>query len=465
VEEVVNFTIIRFHLFPNASSPACSVVIRKSAPDGQPTTYMCPKLLHTAEDGYRVVVDETDVNYVDAEDVLSDDPWNVLMSAGPRELDLVRRLSENRLTLRGFAAAGHVTYGEGVILGESSHPALRNRLVLFDKDFPDDARYHLDPAQLKRQSRLKVHRNTNPALFETPQLLIKQGWVDNERLKAMLVRGREGVVCSQSYVTARALTPTGERVLQAFAATYGSTVGRFYLAMTGGRMAYRSELRAEDIYDLPLPSTLNRTFFPKDDETDVNALSMRFFGLRPAERVLIEDTLKFSLPELTKKADGEGRLPTARTAEAADDLLEYAAQYIRVLAAGNSDAPLSATVFAEVDGSRMPLRMVAIHFGRMDGDAVATVALPPGQLRKKLEKIGDAVAPKKGDHSIHLQRVATVFDVVQREGRRIPTAYLIRPDQKRFWSRAAAMRDADKMLSSSVFPTAFAGFGGKPHGG
>ncbi|MGM4932832.1 hypothetical protein AB7714_30035 [Tardiphaga sp. 1201_B9_N1_1] len=51
VEEVVNFTIIRFHLFPNAASPACSVVIRKSAPDGSPTTYMCPKLLHTIEDG------------------------------------------------------------------------------------------------------------------------------------------------------------------------------------------------------------------------------------------------------------------------------------------------------------------------------------------------------------------------------------------------------------------------------
>lgn len=464
VEEVVNFTIIRFHLFPNAASPACSVVIRKSAPDGSPTTYMCPKLLHTIEDGYRIVIDDTDVNSVDAEDVLSDHPWNVLMSAGPRELDLVRRLAENRLTLRQFADAGHVSYGEGVIPGETSHSALRGRLVLFDKDFPEDARFHLDPARLKRQARLKVHRKTNPALFETPQLLIKQGWVGTQRLRALLVAGDEGVVCSQSYVTARALTPTGVRVLDAFAATYGSMVGRFYLAMTGGRMAYRSELRAEDIYDLPLPSTRGGSFFPDGEDTDADALSARLFGLRPPERALIEDALAFSLPELVKKPDSEGRRPTSRNA-AGDELLAYAAQYIRVLGAGNSDAPLSARVFEETEGPAMPLRMVAIHFGKLEGKAVSSVPLPAGQLREKLERIGDAIMQKNAGPSIRLQRVATVFDVVHENGRSIPTAYLIRPDQKRFWSRAAAMRDADRMLSSAVFPAALSASGRMPNDG
>ena len=51
---------------------------------------------------------------------------------------------------------------------------------------------------------------------------------------------------------------------------------------------------------------------------------------------------------------------------------------------------------------------------------------------------------KKG---IFYRRVIRCYDTVIMENKRVPTIYIIKPDQIRFWTRSMALRDADEVAA------------------
>lgn len=448
VEEITNFTILRFKLFPSAISPACSVILRNDKPSGENTLYMCPKLLRTGEDEFRVVIDETDVHFVAPFEVLSD-IWIGLMAGSRRDLDLIRRISSGKKTLDQLKESGDLTIREGVIEGMESHPDLRNRRVLFTRGFPEGTRFFLDEEALPRRRSLKVHRVTDPEAFSVPQLLIKQA---TRETRAVLVSGSEGVVCSQSFVSAHGKTKRGERALRLFCLMYNSAVGRYYLSMTEGRMSYRPELKVGTVTGIPLPDDIGGRLFAKRDNTDVDADAFELFKLREYDRILIEDALDYAVPELLRLTDTPGRLATERHAGADGSLERYGSTFLKVLKGAAKRAPASVTIFEEDDTILLPLRMLSVRLGKSCDGSVTKVTLSPGRLREELAKIASVMKQPRQGGGIHFQRVATLFDVQKTgSGDAEATVYLIRPDQRRYWSRSAAMRDADRLLTSAAF--------------
>jgi hypothetical protein len=268
--------------------------------------------------------------------------------------------------------------------------------------------------------------------------------------KAVLVRGTEGVVCSQSFVSAHGKTRKGARALQTFCLTYNSAIARYYLAMTDGRMAYRPELRVGAVASLPLPQDPGGRIFAEGDATDVDEKAFRLFGLREHDRILVEDAIDFGIPELLRLAESPGRLPTARrSADGHGTLHAYAATFLRVLKGSAPRAPASIVIFEEEGHELLPIRMLTVRFGPHDGNAIERIPLPPGSLRDRLAGVAATLNPRST--AIQFQRVATLFDVQHSAAGRSASVHLLRPDQTRYWSRSAALRDADRLLASAVF--------------
>jgi hypothetical protein len=46
--------------------------------------------------------------------------------------------------------------------------------------------------------------------------------------------------------------------------------------------------------------------------------------------------------------------------------------------------------------------------------------------------------------------VVRVYDTVSQKENSIPTVYLIKPDQLRYWTRSIALRDADEVAADLV---------------
>jgi hypothetical protein len=454
VEEIVNYTILRFHLFPSASSPACSITLRKETPDGAPFIYICPKLQYSGEDYFRIITDKHDVHTVYPEETENPWIWTVLMAGRRRDLQLIQHIASHKQSLAAARREGCLEMQEGLIPSQSGevHPELRNRLVLETDDFPADTWLRLETSSLPRQRAIRVHRRTKASVFSLPQLLIKQGWREERgRFRSALVQGSEGVVCTQSYITVHGKTAEARSVLTSACLMTNSRVAAYYLALTSSRIAFIPEVLAEDFYALPLPP-LQKEVDSFADEAALDNWVEDALGLGEVERVLIEETLRFGVPELLRDEAAPGRQVTWRGVGDPDPLVEYSEQFLRVVRALTGPSFASATVFQEAN-STAPLRMLAIRLVRDIDTGVQTEKIDGSRLSRHIAELGESFRAKDGV-GIGAQRVATIFDsIVDNAGRQIPTVYFIKPNQMRYWTRSAALSDADAFLAGGFLLT------------
>jgi hypothetical protein len=130
-------------------------------------------------------------------------------------------------------------------------------------------------------------------------------------------------------------------------------------------------------------------------------------------------------------------------------LAAYCDFFTRVLRAGfGQDKKISATIFREEGKTSVPVRLVAIHLDSPGESLVRLENITSPSLIKRLRKL-DAKFLKsrkrRAEGGIFYQRVARVYDTMLVEGREVPTVFIVKPDQKRYWTRSMAMRDADEV--------------------
>jgi hypothetical protein len=175
----------------------------------------------------------------------------------------------------------------------------------------------------------------------------------------------------------------------------------------------------------------------------------------------VEDFVRFIIPEAMQKKASDGRKVTVRSNGETNEGLEltqYAHFFIRVLKSTfGKDNAVCATVFEEPSSERLPVRLVAIHFDWPGRKPLTVDPMGKEGLFEKLRLLyKGALSPKSralsGD-GLGFQRVAFLFHSHVEEGRRIPSLYIIKPDQRRYWTRSVAMRDADQ-LAGAIFHAA-----------
>jgi hypothetical protein len=133
-------------------------------------------------------------------------------------------------------------------------------------------------------------------------------------------------------------------------------------------------------------------------------------------------------------------------------LSTYCAYFTRVLKAGfGQDKAVCATIFQDAAQPSLPVRLVAIHLDwPRDQDVVVKQIDSPAlwdllrQLDLRLLQTG---GPKRG--GIFFQRVVRVYSEYHYRRRSIPTVYIIKPDRVRYWTRSAALRDADEVAADA----------------
>lgn len=453
VTEVVNFSAHRKELFPNASSAACCITITNTPADGQPIRYICTKLLHTAEDKYRISIDPLDVSWVQPQEGAQDPHvWSALMLGGHRELGLVRKLkttfesiAERKVkSLSGLRSKrGAVLAQEGIQVspGGSERPALRSRRFLSTPDLNETGFLSLDATSVPVATTLKTRRNTDPEVFGSPQLLFKQSFTeDRGRFHAVCINPEDGlgVVCSESYISVRA-NEDGQDVLDAISLSANSLVGLFFLAATSSRMGFVPEVQPGEFYALPVPNPVPGLLAGVADLGELDELAMERFNLNSVERILVEDVVLYSIPEVLRKRNSLGRQPTPADGSMQDAFAHTAMRVFH--AAFGKKLPVCATVFHEQGTERtLSMRIIALHLNcSLDQHLkVHTEFLPPTDLSRQLRNVG-----RKGTS-------ATIYDAYDSDGHTYPTIFILKPDLQRYWARSVALRDADQLVAAGL---------------
>ena len=454
VTEVVNFSALRFGLFKDAVGPAVLVTLRPERSADQPIQYVLPKpSCYSGSDDYRIEIDPYDVHEVSRYEALqSQFVWSALIWGGRRDVRLLTHFGAYK-TLNKYKASGIVSTRQGIIRGSKTidQSQILERRILESKDFPRDTFLEMSPFDLdiNLNPQTAVRDSTNFAAFEPTQLIIKMSYtVDEQRFKAAVITpSTEGVLCTRQYVSVHA-EQKYRAILDAACVSYNSAIAVYYLFLSSGRFAnYRPEPYVRELLDVPIPEGLDLPLEEITSAEHLDKLAQELFKLRPAECALIEDALRYTLPDFKGDLQSPGRLPTRRghTSREQSDLVLYCEWFLKILRAGfGSREHVCATVFSENSGELFPVRLVAFHFGLSRVREITEQPIGIGRLAHQLRNIY-SILSSDNDGAIGYRRIARVFDLWRLEEEDIPTVLLVKPDEVRYWTRSVAMRDADEV--------------------
>jgi hypothetical protein len=132
-------------------------------------------------------------------------------------------------------------------------------------------------------------------------------------------------------------------------------------------------------------------------------------------------------------------------------LQAYCEWFLSVLKAGfGEDKSICATIFTSKSDTNLPYSIVAIHLDWSEHKPISYEYLHKEALLLKLADL-ELEFQKQNNGAIYYRRVCRVYWNIQVMDhgvkRNIPTVFLIKPNQLRYWTHSVALRDADEVAS------------------
>jgi hypothetical protein len=471
VEEVINLSAMRFVLFEGAKSPACVITLKPEEPNGEPLVYTCPKpdlgaqgLRGKKAAVYELTVDQSDVNFILPEEAASDPVvWPALTWGGRRDLELIRRLSRSK-TIAALEDAGQVVTRQGANWGnrEKFLPETLRMPIVIQDDELDRSFTFVDAKTLPCNIDGYVDSGAGVSMgaFQLPQMIVKQSWQQGPfRFKAAIVTSDADtgpVYCSKSYFSIHA-KEGGQALLESIWLTLSSAVGVYYLLLTSGQFASAvPKPNKNEIMQLPMPhhGVSGLATVKEGDYAEVDRLTFEAFDLGEVERTLVSDLYRYTLRDYKGSGITPGRKPTTRVEGVAaslqiePDLRLYCDYFTRVLKAGfGNEKTIRARIFHEGGDDYIPVRLVAFHLNWRGQEGIEIETIDSASLTSRLSEIDALNVSMHGGEQggIYFQRVAKIYAPYRHGNREYPTVYLIKPDRIRYWTRSAALRDADEV--------------------
>jgi hypothetical protein len=466
VEAIFNLSALRFRMFVRkrhtrkvSVSPSCVVVLRPEPPaQDAHIAYVSPKAPPEPVEGSTISIEPGDFRWIAASEAAFEPfVWTALMWGSARDIALLKKLRAGP-TLAQRIAEGIARTREGIIFGDRKKPFpdLVGRRLFSAKQFPSESGVYLNAESVPTVTDIIMadgKASTNFAAFALPQLLIKQGWqLKSGRFQARLLQSTEpnGILCNQSYVTVTSDLDT----LAAACLTYNSKLAVYFLQLTSGRMAsYRPETTVGELLNVPLPPKgQNLDGISSPDDFDVAVFDA--FALKDAERVLIEDMVDIHIADFRSVLDRPGLRPTCRgvaslltqPAESEPVLTDYAHYFTRVLKAGfGANKGVHARIFCPPASETLPFRLVSFELVDMDDGEPELMQVGAPTLVAEMQRMADlyrARGPERSAASL----IARVYD----GHAATPTILMMKPDAVRYWTRSAALNDADE-VSADLF--------------
>lgn len=450
VRTIYNLSALRFSVFKRKThttetsvSPCCVAILERTAPSRDDTiSYVSPKHTVPLLDEFTIVVEPQDRKTLTVAEAI-DDPaiWSKLMWGTRRDLQLVDKLN----TFKNVAEIDGLISRQGVKFGDRQKTiaAYKDMQIFNDRMFPSDAPFpFLDAEGLPVFGNVEVdsRASTDVAAFAWPQLIVKQSWnKPSGRFHARLTRSarQAGLLCNESYYS---LHSAFQSELETACLVFNSHLAVYFLLLTSGRFVFIPKPSKSELLGLPMPPGSHCQLDDVHSQADIDPIVFDLFRLKDAERVLIEDTMDFTLSDFL---EGERSIGRQRTnADHNDDesyLRSYCNFFIRVLKAGfGADKPIAATIF-QSDKEGMPYRLLAFTLGGDATESINVKRIGSAELLNEFEQLN--LSSKGKDGGIYNQRFVRIYDA----SNGVPTVFIVKPDQKRFWTRSTGLQDADEV--------------------
>ena len=496
-EKVFNFSILRRakndfggQLFGGAAGPISLVFYRKEPPQkpSDKMAYYVPKtyLKSNMLDG--LSIDFTDLKYLPREECRKPDTkiWKIAMWGGANDWELLRRLSHSQFgTIKEFAKNHHIKSGAGfqLLTQKKDKPkrseALTN-LPYLDADFITKYYTH-EQALTNANKSIKTpkavdfykgfHRVSNLAEIErltafrrlgdtdafiNPHLVIKKG-LENNRVCASCI----DVPCSFRDGVYGFYSEKQEiDKLYFLSAYFNSRFSAYFLFMTISSYGIEREQVMKNEY-LSIPINEKQTGkiknaaealmeklkskngldnFLENEETEENIKEnidkaiYESLGLSANDISLLNDCIEYSMDLFHRQEKSKALYPTLQ-----EQIIEYGKQ-------------ISAALNDFLDGQHLFANAAVYGVGRFTPLMLIKLSFEENQKEVVVSKEFVDEALKKMDKHLWEKKASNIYFRKKLNYKTGNDVYIIRPNQRRFWSKSMAAEDASELILEILKP-------------
>lgn len=472
VDKIYNFSILRRvtqkqggrNLFASAVSPISIVFYSKEFPKNpsEKIMYCAPKtaIKNRIIDG--IAIDKTDISYLPRIECQKPDTkiWKVAMWGTERDWRLISPLINNKESFKTFFRRKEEK--ENWNIGVGLHRPDKDDDKCYVENLSEHLliptgkieRYFVDSEGLDKLG-MANFRKINEDLFNFPYIAITEG-LTNKRFCAAYVSFKS-VFRNAVYGINGNVHPETLKAMVGYFNSKFSTYYLFFNSSTWGverervtlnelltlpyinfdkKIANEISRKVDAIIKVKKESILAQEVEVKINnlETELDELMYESLGISDKHKILIEDLFDYNLDAFLNSNDSD-----AFNHCNIDDTKPYAehlCQTINKFLGYDEELHVWASVY-EI-GSRIPLNVVALYFNQ-NKKADTVIESPEkqiGQILKDMEQ-----------HTYEEYAESIYYRKFLRYHNGKDTTYIIKPNEKRFWSRSMGINDADEIIA------------------
>ncbi|MBY8963104.1 N-6 DNA methylase [Flavobacterium sp. D11R37] len=483
VEKVYNFSILRNakknfggQLFGDATGPISIVYYQKETPVDaiDKIAYYAPKTYIKSNIIEGLSIDFTDLKFLPRKECQKDDTkiWKVAMYGTSSDVVLIDRLLTNSLNIGKYIKQNHLAFGVGLQpLNKSTvRPLVDNEIaellfirperinryttspssfsginsLLKDKKTIETYLKHYDVEYVQDLPTINVFRRLGKKqVYSGPMLLIKEGFLHNKLCSSFI----DAKVAFNS--TVLGLKSNDSDLLRFLSAILNSELATYFLLLISNSWGIeRERIKPNEVYKFPV--ILNEQIvrrivtLHKEIETlilssiltvdysileeQINQYIYELYEIDLMERRLVKDFINLSFDLFTKQEKSVALNPV---------LNEQITAYSTILSSEINEFLEGQHLFANVTlfniGRYTPLMVIKLTFEKRIKEEI----LSQENVHDELRTLDSFLWEQKGTNIYFRKKLN------YKNGKDI---YIIRPNQRRFWSQSMAVEDASELI-------------------
>lgn len=452
VEKIYNFSILRKvpanfggQLFSSAIGPICIAFYKVSKEnESNRIVYYAPKTYIKNNVLEGIVIESPDVKYLPREECQNPDTkiWKIAMWGGEGDFRIIQRLEQDFDTINKFLKDNRKSwvYGTGLHSPSAEQVSKQQFFVPARKviNLSKVDRYYT--SENAADSVGKIFRPTKESLYKKPYLLIKEGQKSKDYCSS--------IIDFDSYHTGYSIASDNISQLNCLCALINSSFAKYYLCLTTASWGIERE-RAQSNETLNLPSILSakesdlqylsdiieqiikakKDLFNDTIELERQAndyILTNILRLSEEECINIQDTIDYSIDIFERQRASKALLPIIESKL-------YTSRLCFILNEFLIEQGLFANGIVFSINQDLPLAMVKISFGKENQEIVQSDLDVQNELKELDRRLWD----EKGS-GIYFRKKLNYYDG--------DSIYIIRPNQRRFWTQSMAMQDASDLI-------------------
>lgn len=460
VEKVFNFSILRNskknfggQLFGDATGPISIVFFQKEQPKNPSNkiAYYAPKTFVKTNFIDGLNIDFTDLKYLPREECQKSDAkiWKILMWGHRLDFELYNHISNSFNTLSTVFEKNPNKWIKGTGLLKASEENIDNgKAQKVNKKIIDTKkilRFYTNSSSLYTTDKLFNPKDFKK--FTPPFLLVKEGqqnWMFCATIidfNAFFLKSAFGIKSIENDIYNKVIV-----------ALINSTFAKYYLSLISSSWGIeRERIQPNEILMLPcltekknikkltvIASLVDKIIEVEKTgkindipiiEKDINEKIFNLLNLDDRQKTLISDTITNNLDLLENKENSKALYPVLQY-----QILEYGKTIRAELEDFLEDQDLfvNVTIFESIN-RHSPLMMIKLSFANKQKEIASSTEFVDNEL-------------KKIDKSLWEKKSQNIYFRKKLNYKRGDDIYIIRPNQRRFWSQSMALEDASELI-------------------